>query len=128
MICRPKDQGGLGIIDTKKMNECLMVKWIRKIFQKPDELWFRIVKAKYLGKNGFFQSSGARGSQFWKGIHSVKHLFDWGAVFQIGNGLHCRFWEDCWLKTVPLKVYYEDLYKMAREPLFYVRDCWEDSA
>lgn len=28
MVCRPKDQGGLGIINTKIMNECLLVKWI----------------------------------------------------------------------------------------------------
>jgi hypothetical protein len=28
MVCRPKDQGGLGIINTKIMNESLLVKWI----------------------------------------------------------------------------------------------------
>jgi hypothetical protein len=56
MVSRPKDQGGLGIINTKIMNECLLVKWIWKIFQQPEELWFIILKAKYLGENGFFDS------------------------------------------------------------------------
>jgi hypothetical protein len=28
MISRPKDQGGLGIINTRIMNDCLLVKWI----------------------------------------------------------------------------------------------------
>lgn len=28
MVCRPKDQGGLDIINTRIMNECLLVKWI----------------------------------------------------------------------------------------------------
>ena len=32
MVCRPKDQGGLGIINTRIMNDCLIVKWIWKIF------------------------------------------------------------------------------------------------
>lgn len=32
MVCRPKDQGGLGIINTRLMNDCLLVKWIWKIF------------------------------------------------------------------------------------------------
>lgn len=32
MVGRPKDQGGLGVINTKIMNECLLVKWIWKIF------------------------------------------------------------------------------------------------
>jgi hypothetical protein len=38
MVCRPRDQGGLGIINTRYMNNCLLVKWIWKIFQEPDEL------------------------------------------------------------------------------------------
>jgi len=38
------------------MNECLLVKWIWKIFQEPDELWFKILKAKYMGENGFIAS------------------------------------------------------------------------
>jgi hypothetical protein len=51
-----------------------------------------------------------------------------GARFEIGNGDHCRFWEDCWLKNVPLKIYYEDLFKMAREPNCFVSDCWRDDS
>jgi len=27
---------------------------------------------------------------------------------------------------VPLKIAYENLYKMAREPLCSVRDCWDE--
>lgn len=50
MVCRPKDQGGLGIIDTRIINDCLLVKWIWKIFQEPNELWFQVVKAKYMNR------------------------------------------------------------------------------
>jgi hypothetical protein len=64
MVCRPKDQGGLGIINTKIMNESLLVKWIWRIYQQPDELWYRILKAKYLGNNNFFDSKATGGSQF----------------------------------------------------------------
>lgn len=38
------------------MNECLLVKWIRKIYQEPNALWFKILKAKYLGDKSFFDS------------------------------------------------------------------------
>ena len=31
-VCLPKDLGGLGIMDTKRMNLCLMAKWIWKIY------------------------------------------------------------------------------------------------
>ena len=128
MVSRPKDQGRLGIINRTIMNECLLVKWIWKIFQEPDELWFKILKAKYMVENGFFASKVTRGSQFWKGLHKGKHLFKWGSVFKVGNGKHCKFWDDCWLNNVPLKLLYDDLYKMAREPACFVADCWEDGA
>jgi hypothetical protein len=54
MISRPKDQGGVGVINTRIMNDCLLVKWIWKIFQEPDAMWFRIIKAKYMRKGVFF--------------------------------------------------------------------------
>jgi hypothetical protein len=34
-VSRPKDQGGLGILNTSRMNECLLVKWIWKIVLDP---------------------------------------------------------------------------------------------
>jgi len=55
MVSRPKDQGGLSIINTKVMNECLLTKWIWKILQEPEELWFKIlIKAKYMRGRNFF--------------------------------------------------------------------------
>jgi hypothetical protein len=56
----------------------------------------------------------------------VKHLFKWGSTFKIGDGSLCRFWEDCWIQNVPLKILYSDLYNLARDPNCYVCDCWED--
>jgi len=88
MVARPKDQGGLGIINTKLMNECLLVKWIWKIMQEPNELWFKILQANYMDSRGLFHSKVKGSSQFWQGLHKVKHLFKWGALFKVGNGQH----------------------------------------
>jgi len=65
MVSRPKDHGGVGIINIKIMNECLLVKWIWNIHQEPDELWFKLIKAKYLDGCSFFTSKSKGGSQFW---------------------------------------------------------------
>lgn len=35
-VCRPKNQGGLGISNYRKMNLALVTKWICKISQKYD--------------------------------------------------------------------------------------------
>jgi hypothetical protein len=82
-------------INTRIMNSCLLVKWIWKIHQEPDELWFRLIKAKYLNGCNFFSAPSKGSSQFWKGLHKVKHLFKWGALFKVKIGLNCRFWHDC---------------------------------
>lgn len=49
-MCKPKIHGGLGIINTYLMNQCLITKWIWKIEKGSNELWYRILKAKYLKK------------------------------------------------------------------------------
>jgi len=78
-ISKPKVHGGLGILNTSLMkNQCLITKWIWKIEKGSNELWYKILQAKYMRKKGFFNSKSYGSSQFWKGLHKVKHLFQWG--------------------------------------------------
>jgi hypothetical protein len=88
MMSRSKDQTGLSIINTTTMNECLLVKWICKILQQPDELWFRILKAKYMDGCNLFLAI----VKFWQGPHKVKHMIKRGVIFKIGDGKTCKFW------------------------------------
>ena len=53
-ICRPKNQGGLGMINTKHMNDSLLVKWIWKILKAPNTTWYKLLKAKYMPSGNFF--------------------------------------------------------------------------
>lgn len=110
------------------MNECLLVKWIWKMMQEHNELWVKIIKTKYLDDRGFFGSNGTGGSQFWKGLHKVIHLFKWSAVYCVGNGEACRFWEVCWAQQVPLKISYDKVFRMVRDPRCSVVDCWEEGS
>jgi hypothetical protein len=42
---------GLGIVYTKQMNMCLMVKWLWKLHVHEEGLWVHIIKNKYLRSN-----------------------------------------------------------------------------
>lgn len=42
---------------------------------------FTIIKDKYVNGCGFLSSKSKGGSQFWQGVHKVKHLFRWGVLF-----------------------------------------------
>jgi hypothetical protein len=68
-VCRPKQLGGLGIINTRVLNECLLVKWIWKLYNQKDRLWVRLLTAKYMkdGDSFFCKKKGRdRGPNFGK--------------------------------------------------------------
>ena len=75
ILCRPKEQGGLGIIDLKVQNKCLLSKWLFKITNE-DGIWQQILKNKYLKSKTVTQVEKKSGdSQFWSGLMSVKQYF-----------------------------------------------------
>jgi hypothetical protein len=98
------------------MNQCLITKWIWKIEKGANELWFRLVKAKYLKRSNFFGSSQQGVSQFWKSLHKVKHLFQWGAEYRVHKGKSVRFWHDSWIGGMPLKIQYRLVFEICQKP------------
>jgi hypothetical protein len=48
ILCRPKDEGGLGIPDLEIQNRCLLSKWLFKLINETG-IWQQILKNKYLG-------------------------------------------------------------------------------
>ena len=47
IVCMPKDQGGLGILDRDTQNKCLLAKWLFKLANE-DGVWQRLLRNKYL--------------------------------------------------------------------------------
>ena len=74
-LSRPKDFGGLGFTNTRVRNICLLNKWIFKLENGASDLCCQILRNKYMGEGGFFQSNGDTVSQFWKSLHKVKRWF-----------------------------------------------------
>ena len=48
IICRPKDQGGLGIENLEVKNICLLSKWMYKLSVEMEATWAQILHNKYL--------------------------------------------------------------------------------
>jgi hypothetical protein len=72
-LCKPREFGGLGFTEGRAKNISLLPKWIVKIERGDQDLSCQILKKKYLGDGVFSQSDPAGASQFWKGLHKVKH-------------------------------------------------------
>uniref|UniRef100_A0A453PZ90 Reverse transcriptase zinc-binding domain-containing protein n=1 Tax=Aegilops tauschii subsp. strangulata TaxID=200361 RepID=A0A453PZ90_AEGTS len=64
-ICKPKDQGGLGVISSKRMNIALLSKWLWRIALGEGGLWLDIIRAKYLRDQPLVFAQISGGSQFW---------------------------------------------------------------
>jgi hypothetical protein len=83
----------------------------------------RILRAKYMRHGDFSRSRGAGGSQFWKSLHKIKHLFKWGAVHSVGNGCLTQFWNDVCLVDTPLRIQFAKLYEICADQKATVAKC-----
>lgn len=116
VVCRPRKLGGLGIVDTRLMNKCLMVKWIWKLVTDGQGLWADIIRAKYLRSKDLLVDHHNPGSQFWNAIQKLKPLFCLGAKHRVHNGSSTRFWLDWWLGSGPLRARFPNLFSIATDP------------
>jgi hypothetical protein len=57
-VCRPKEAGGLSLLNSRKMNIALLLKWLWKLFQGDNALWAQIIRAKYTTATDIFSSLG----------------------------------------------------------------------
>ncbi|XP_073351828.1 uncharacterized protein [Aegilops tauschii subsp. strangulata] len=114
-VCRPKAQGGLGIINSKLMKIALMCKWIWKLSQGETGLWMDLLRAKYFPGGNFFEAA-TQGSPFWNSIQSLKPFSARGAKFTVNNDRSTRLWLDLWIVQQPLWSEFRDLYSIAVDP------------
>jgi hypothetical protein len=116
ILCRPKDQGGLGITDIYIKNKCLLSKWIFKLLNE-EGIWQTLLRNKYLSAKCFTQAQIKPGdSHFWKGLLKVREDFLGCGTFKIKDGSQTRFWEDTWVGSKPLKEQFPSLFNIVHYP------------
>jgi hypothetical protein len=72
ILCRPKDQGGLGILNLHLQNKCLLAKWLVNLLNT-DGTWQSLLRNKYLRTKTLTQvSSKPNDSHFWRGLMRIK--------------------------------------------------------
>jgi hypothetical protein len=115
ILCRPKDQGGLGILDLQLQNKCLLAKWLVNLLNS-EGTWKSLLSNKYLRTKTLTQvSAKPTDSHFWRGLMHIKEEVLSKGSFIINDGTSTRFWEDTWLGDKPLKDTYPSLYHIARD-------------
>jgi hypothetical protein len=94
MVCKPKDKGGLGILDFSKLNEGLLMKHLHKFYNKQDTPWVQLVWNYY--NNEVPHASKLCGSFWWKDIMKLAGKYIPLCKITIGTGDTALFWSDKW--------------------------------
>lgn len=70
VVCRPKDQGGLGLKKAKEMNDAFLMKLNWRILSEPDALWVKVLLTKYTkdGTDGLQPIHLKTSSALWRGL------------------------------------------------------------
>ena len=106
MVCLPKEEGGLGVLNLKTQNEAMLLKNLHKFFNKVDTPWVQLIWDKHYG-NGRLPSQIKKGSFWWRDNLKLLDAFKEMAMVNIQNGSTCLFWFDLWGGQVQNQTYLE---------------------
>lgn len=128
-ICTSKLEGGLGVRDLGAFNKALLGKWRWRMLHEHDQLWCRLLMAKY----GDDQSSKV--SLWWKDLFKVTmgdgvdNWFANGVSRRLGEGDKTGFWTEDWYGFGPLCVKFPELYRISGQQSLNLKEMgfWTDN-
>ncbi|RVW16678.1 LINE-1 reverse transcriptase-like [Vitis vinifera] len=130
VVCTDKKKGGLGLRKLIWLNKALLGKWIWRFARAKEELWKKVLEAKY-GKEEFGwrskKANGVFGVGVWKEILKESTWCWDNMVFKVGKGNKVRFWIDPWCGNNVLSEAFPDLFSMAVQRSATVEDYWDQN-
>lgn len=97
-VCKPKEEGGLGLRSLEEVNRVSCLKLIWRILSSRSSLWVKWIH-KYLIRKGSFWSvkeSSSLGSWMWKKLLKLRPLALQFTRVEVCSGATTSFWYDKW--------------------------------
>lgn len=94
------DQGGLGILNLRELNQALLGKWRWRLLTPFNLKRKGFVKFNYFRKFKVFSCKLPKGQKiftWWTRTGKAGAVFKHGLQIKVGNGLSTSFWNDRWL-------------------------------
>jgi hypothetical protein len=104
LVCLPKSEGGLGVLQLEIHNEALLLKNLHKFFNKADIPWVHLIWEKHY-RNGRLPNHTLKGSFWWRDILRLLGKFKSCASVLIQYGNTCSLWHDPWCDPVPSQAF-----------------------
>ncbi|GKV27402.1 hypothetical protein SLEP1_g36575 [Rubroshorea leprosula] len=123
-VCKPKEEGGLGVRDLRTFNIVLLGKWWGRMAGKERGLWKRVLNTKYGVEEGrwleWVRGEIKGGSYWWRDLCRINFILpnreNWlgeGFNIHLGDGGGIRFWKDVWLGEVNLATRFPKLFLLS---------------
>jgi len=88
LVTKPKELGGLGVLDLRTQNDALLIKNLHKFFNKMDIPWVYLVWEKYYS-NDRLPNHIRKGSFWWRDLLKVLDKFKGMASVNVASGNSC---------------------------------------
>ena len=99
LVCKPKDKGGLGVINLKIQNEALLSKFLHKFYNKLDIPWVQLTWDTYYVQRTPHVVELV-GSFWWRDILKLTPTFRGISKVQVVCGSTALFWKDLWAAQI----------------------------
>ncbi|KAK1275589.1 hypothetical protein QJS04_geneDACA012807 [Acorus gramineus] len=124
-VCKPKKEGGLGMLDLKSMNSTLLTKWLWRWVTGQNVTWIRVMKDRYEGHSmgeKRWPVINAKMSSVCKGLFAERGEVERAIGWELGNGISIQFWHDRWCGEERLGDVAPNILRLARNKEGEVHD------
>lgn len=113
--CKPKDEGGLGIIDLRAQNSALLLKYLNKFYNHTNIPWVNLTWVKFY-KNNYIPPHAERATRsfWWKDLLKLTDIFREITTCALSKGNSVMIWNDSWSDSL-MKDKYLKLFSFARK-------------
>lgn len=112
VVCIPKEEGGLGVLNLQTQNEALILKHLHKFFNRCNLPWVQLIWDKHYKNGKLPNSSIPKGSFWWRDALKLLDKYKGMASVTIASGQSCLLWDDLWNGQVR-KLQFPQLYSFA---------------
>lgn len=113
MVMKPKDKGGLGVVDLQLQNDALLLKQLDKFYRKKDVQWVKLIWERYY-PDGVPHLGREKGSFWWKDILRLHQQYRGVAMCIPHKEDTISFWDDIILGNL-FSLKYPNLHSFAKD-------------
>ncbi|KAL0420606.1 UNVERIFIED_CONTAM: hypothetical protein Slati_3083500 [Sesamum latifolium] len=95
LVCRPYEEGGLGLRDVQNLNQALMSKHLWDVIRgKQDSIWVDWIFQNRLRDQTVWTASEKKGSWSWRKLLKLRAVLLLHIQYRIGDGVNLSLWKD----------------------------------